>query len=79
MSGREVGSPIDVLPLLEVLVLRVRVGHVVVLVLPALPAAQVAGREADEEGRQGARHDGHHQRLHRVLGRRRVGRRYFWA
>lgn len=47
--------PINVLPLLEVLVLRVRVGHVVVVVLLAAPAADVASREASAEGREGPR------------------------
>jgi hypothetical protein len=39
--------PVNILPLLEVLVLSVWVGEVVVVILMALPAAQVASGESN--------------------------------
>lgn len=41
--------PVHILPLLEVLVLRVRIRQIIVLVLSTFPAAQVAGHEADQQ------------------------------
>lgn len=52
--------PVHVLPLLEVLVLRVRIRQIIVLVLSTFPAAQVAGHEPDQQSGQRASYHGHH-------------------
>lgn len=64
--------PINILPLLEILVLGVWVWHVVVFVLLAPPTADVASREASTQGCQGSCSHSEGQGLYGVGGRRRV-------